>query len=537
MTRETDVLIVGGGPTGLALGLWLAHLGVRFRIIDKAAEPGTTSRALALHARILEFYDQIGLAQEIVAHGLKMTGARLWAGGRERGRVFFGDMGEGISPFPYALIFPQDEHERLLIEHLRELGVAVERPVTLTSFEDRGERVWARLEHPEGHAEEVESRFLVGCDGAHSIVREGLKTGFAGGTYSHVFYVADVEARGPAMNDEINLGLDEAEFLAIFPLKSESGAARRGRFIGTIERAAETEKDLAFEDVSHRLIDSLSLRVEKVNWFSTYRVHHRVAGRFRAGSVFLAGDAAHIHSPVGGQGMNTGIGDAVNLAWKLAAVVKGRAGPALLESYEPERIAFARRLVATTDRAFQFILAEGAFARFARRRLTPWLLPKLFRLAPVRRLMFRTISQTAINYRGSPLATGWAGRLQAGDRLPWLRQLDGFETVPGAPAADNFAPLKSLDWQIHVYGIPSPEARQAAAEAGLPLHQFDWSDAASMAGFERNAIYLIRPDGYIGLAATGDQAPALAAYRSRFVLDFTEPVAQGFDAAMAGQAR
>jgi hypothetical protein len=151
--------------------------------------------------------------------------------------------------------------------------------------------------------------------------------------------------------------------------------------------------------------------------------------------------------------------------------------------------------------------------------------------------MFRTISQTAINYRGSPLATGWAGRLQPGDRLPWLRQLDGFEAVPGAPAADNFAPLKSLDWQIHVYGIPSPEARQAAAEAGLPLHQFDWSEAASMAGFERNAIYLIRPDGYIGLAATGELAAALAAYRTRFVLDFTEPVAHGFDAAMAGQAR
>jgi 2-polyprenyl-6-methoxyphenol hydroxylase-like FAD-dependent oxidoreductase len=532
MARETEVLIVGAGPTGLVLALWLAHRGIRLRIIDAAPEPGTTSRALAVHARILEFYDQIGLAREIAGRGLKMSGARLWAGGRERGRVFFGDrgeeMGEGLSPFPYVLIFPQDEHERLLIRRLKELGVTVERPLALAGFEQTGapgaERVTARLRRPDGSEEVAAARFLAGCDGAHSAVRDGLATGFPGGTYSHVFYVADVEARGPAMNGELNLGLDEAEFLAIFPLKGAEGdGMKRARFIGTVKPDAESRHDLGFDDVSHRLIDSLSLRVERVNWFSTYRVHHRVAGHFRQGSVFLAGDAAHIHSPVGGQGMNTGIGDAVNLAWKLAAVLRGRASPAILESYEPERIAFARRLVATTDRAFQLILAEGPLARFARRRLTSWLLPKLFRFAAVRRQMFLAISQIAISYRGSPLAAGWAGRLQPGDRLPWLSQPMGFQTLgPEAPAADNYAALKSLDWQVHVYGIASPAQHRAAAEAGLPLYRFDWSEAAARAGLERDALYLIRPDGYIGLAAAGDPAPALAAYRARFGLDFAE---------------
>src|SRR5258707_1080138 len=208
---DTEVLIVGAGPTGLVLALWLTRLGVRVRVIDKTAEAGTTSRAVAVQARTLELYGQIGLADEVIERGRRVAAANLWVAGQQVARAVFGDMGVGISPFPYALVFPQDEHERLLIDRLDELGVEVAR----------------------------------------------------------------------------------------------------------------------------------------VNWFSTYRVHHRVAERFREGREFLLGDAAHIHSPVGGQGMNTGIGDAVNLAWKLAAVQHGRANPAILDSYETERIGFARPLVAT----------------------------------------------------------------------------------------------------------------------------------------------------------------------------------------------
>jgi 2-polyprenyl-6-methoxyphenol hydroxylase-like FAD-dependent oxidoreductase len=197
-----------------------------------------------------------------------------------------------------------------------------------------------------------------------------LHVRFQGGTYSPIFYVADVEASGPAMNGELNAGLDKAEFLAIFPL---SGVGR-ARFIGTVKREAESQRNLTFDDVSLQIINSLDIKIARANWFSTYHVHHRVAEHFRKGRAFLLGDAAHIHSPVGGQGMNTGIGDAVNLAWKLPAVVHGRASARLLDSYEPERIAFARRLVATTDRAFRFINRDGAVARFVRVRLVPVLL-------------------------------------------------------------------------------------------------------------------------------------------------------------------
>src|SRR5690348_6408583 len=194
MPRDTDVLILGAGPTGLALALWLARFGVTLRIVDQAQAPGTTSRALVVHARILEFYEQIGLAQDIVARGLKFAAANLWVGGERKARLYFGDMGEGISPFPYALIFPQDEHERLLIERLAALGIAVERPVTAVGMEQRDDGVAVQLRRADGSAESVQAAYVAGCDGTHSFLRKALGLDFPGGSYSHIFYVADVQA-------------------------------------------------------------------------------------------------------------------------------------------------------------------------------------------------------------------------------------------------------------------------------------------------------------------------------------------------------
>src|SRR6266849_5261763 len=379
--RDTEVLIVGAGPTGLVLALWLTRMGVRVRLVDKTAEPGTTSRALAVQARTLELYSQIGLADAVVERGRKFAAANFWVAGKKVGHAVFGAMGAGLSPFPYALIFPQDEHELLLIDRLSEAGVEVERRTELLDFKDADGRVLARLKRPDGAEEECEAVYIAGCDGAHSIVRETLKIGFPGGVYEHLFYVADVEASGAAMNGELHVALDTADFLAVFPLQGES----RARLIGTVREEAEHQhENLSWNDVSKRVMEWMHINVERVPWFSTYHVHHRVADQFRQGCAFLLGDAAHIHSPVGGQGMNTGIGDAVNLAWKLAAVVHGRANASLLDSYEPERIAFARRLVATTDQAFTGVTSRGASARLVRLDIVPLLIPPLFALADVR---------------------------------------------------------------------------------------------------------------------------------------------------------
>jgi hypothetical protein len=200
--------------------------------------------------------------------------------------------------------------------------------------------------------------------------------------------------------------------------------------------------------------------------------------------------------------MNTGIGDAVNLAWKLAAVVRGRADTSLLDSYEPERIAFAQRLVATTDRAFTAVTSPGTLARLIRLHLVPLLLARIYSLHAARRFMFRTVSQTAVNYRGSSLSEGRAGTVHGGDRLPWVKLED----------SDNFAPLTSLDWQVHVYGEATAEVETACQDRKLPLHIFLWSAAAARSGLRRNAVYLVRPDGYVALADAGGSALGVLSY-------------------------
>jgi 2-polyprenyl-6-methoxyphenol hydroxylase-like FAD-dependent oxidoreductase len=499
---STEVLVVGAGPTGLVLALWLTRLNVRVRVIDKTAEAGTTSRAVAVQARTLELYRQIGLADALVEHGWHVLAANLWVTGKKVARAIFGEMGVGLSPFPYALVFPQDQHERLLIARLAEAGVEVERNTELLGFEDTSTSVIARLRRPDGTAETCTAAYIAGCDGAHSVVREGLGIGFPGGTYAHLFYVADVDGSGEALNGELHVALDTTDFLAVFPMDGNG----RARLVGTMQEAEHKNEKLSWNDVSHRVIEWMRIEIRQVNWFSTYRVHHRVANHFGEGRAFLLGDAAHIHSPVGGQGMNTGIGDAVNLAWKLAAVLQQRADASLLDSYEPERIAFARRLVATTDQAFTGVTSAGAIARLVRLRIVPVLFPLITKLSSLRRLLFRTVSQTAVNYRGSRLSEGRVGRLYGGDRLPWVKA-DG--TGVGD---DNFAPLTSLDWQVHVYGDAMPELRAMCKGRELPLHEFTWRPAMAGTGLRRNAVYLVRPDGYIALAERESSATVIASY-------------------------
>jgi len=494
-----DVLIVGAGPTGLVLALCLTKLGVKVRLIDKAAEPGTTSRALAVQARTLELYRQLDLADAVMEQGHKVPAVNLWVKGERAARLPFETIGSGLTPYSFLQIFPQDKHEQLLVARLEQAGVSVERQTELLGFVDAGDHVTARLRGPDGREESCEASYIAGCDGARSITRETIGADFPGGTYRQVFYVADVDASGPSVNGELNIDLDEADFLAVFPLVG----AGQARLIGTVrDERADHAETLVFDDVSNRAIRNLRVDVKKVNWFSTYRVHHRVTDRFRKGRAFLLGDAAHIHSPAGGQGMNTGIGDAFNLAWKMAMVLAGQASDKLLDSYESERLGFARRLVATTDRVFSFVTAEGRFADLLRTRIAPFLIPKVASFDAVRDYMFRTVSQIMLNYRGGPLSRGVAGQVHGGDRLPWVSV--------GGP--DNFLPLATTAWQIHVYGSPSPELASWCAIYDVPMHVFSWRAEHEAAGLARDAFYLLRPDSYVALADSSGALDALDRY-------------------------
>ncbi len=497
---RSTVLVVGAGPTGLVLALWLTRLGVRVRIIDKAAEPGTTSRAVAVQARTLEFYRQVGLSEAVVEAGVQIAAINLWAQSKKAARVPVASLGKGLSPFPYPLIYPQDAHERFLIQQLDELGVKVERPAELVRFDQHADHVRCVIKHADGSEEMYDAAYLAGCDGARSTVRESIAAGFPGGTYSGVFYVADVVGEGPVTNNELHIELDDADFLLVLPMRG----AGHLRLIGPAKwDEGREQRALAFDDIGQRVVRNLNLVITTVNWFSTYHVHHRVASKFRDRRAFLLGDAAHVHSPVGGQGMNTGIGDAVNLAWKLAAVLRRDSGESLLATYEIERIGFARRLVATTDRMFTFITRRGSIAQWVRTRIVPRIVPVMFRIPSARRAMFRVVSQIGVNYRESPLSSGTAGDLRGGDRLPWI------ETEPGS---DNFAPLTLLKWQAHIYGRAGAGVAEACAGLGISLHEFAWRAEMRRAGIARNAVYLVRPDGYIGFADSAGDPQRLRDY-------------------------
>ncbi|OUJ68713.1 FAD-dependent monooxygenase [Hymenobacter crusticola] len=510
MTKSA-VLIVGAGPTGLVHALWLTKQGVTVRLIDKSSGPGETSRAMAVQARTLEFYRQLGMTDAVVATGYKTPAMNLWAQGKHKAQLQLVDAGQEISPYPFVLVFPQDRHEKFLVERLRELGVEVERRTELLSFEDQGDHIEAVLKGPDGQEETCTAAYLAGCDGARSPVRHQMGSGFEGGTYRQLFYVADVVASGVNPPEQAHIAFDQSEFLLVMYY----GQAGQYRFIGTVrdERAEHPEK-LSFEDVGHDAINGLNIKVEKVNWFSTYRVHHRVTDHFRRGRAFLLGDAAHVHSPAGGQGMNTGILDAINLAWKFAAVLKGQASESLLDSYEAERQAFARKLVETTDRLFTFATAEGGFADFVRGNIAPLFISVAYKSEHLREYLFRTISQTTLHYHESPLSAGKAGKVQGGDRLPW---------VP-LPAADNYAPLTDIGWQVHVYGEASADLPAWCIRHGVSLHVFNWQQAHEHAGLAKHAAYLLRPDTYVALADPTGSPAVLDRYLSGHGLTLTDQV-------------
>ncbi len=495
-----DVLVAGAGPTGMVLALALAKQGIRVCIVDRAEGPGTTSRAMAVQARTLELYRPLGLAEEVAAAGRPNPCINLWVKGKRRARLSLRDAGSRLTPYPYVLIYPQYAHEQLLERHLEAAGVRIQRSTELADFEETADGVTARLIQAGGPDLHVEARYLAGCDGARSMVRHKLGTGFGGGTYDHIFYVADVQSRGQAANGEIHLSLETSDFV-IFLGYDDAG---RGRLVGTIRDERGDVDALTFNDVSHRAMAALGLEVEQVHWFSTYRVHHRVTDHYRQGRAFLLGDAAHVHSPAGGQGMNTGIGDAINLAWKLAAVVRGDARDSLLDTYEKERIAFARKLVDTTDRLFSFVTAESGVADFVRTRIAPTFASAAYGIGPVRESIFRILSQTTINYHDSPLSSGVAGRVHGGDRLPWV--------AGGEDSQDNYAPPARIDWQVHVYGQAYPDLRAWCDRHGMILREFEWRQEHDEAGFARNAGYLLRPDGYVALCDPGASAQALEDY-------------------------
>jgi len=511
---DTDVLVVGAGPTGLMLANQLGRHGVRALIIDRHAGPSLQTRALGVQARTLEIYAHLGIVEQALALGTRGTGAEVWARGRRTARVPLGDAGRELSPYPFLLILGQDDNERLLGEALRARGGGVRWNTELVGLAQADGHVRATLKHPDGTVGEVTAAWVAGCDGARSAVRELNGIAFEGAPYEHVFFVADTEVTGPMVPGVLNVYLWETGFHLFFPMRGTD----HWRVVGILPPHLRGRDDLTFADVIPAVRQEAGARLtfKACSWYSTYRIHHRRAARFRSGRCFLLGDAAHIHSPVGAQGMNTGLQDAYNLAWKLALVVSGRAGAALLDSYEAERLPVATALLRTTDRAFSLIVSDGWLAGQLRTRVLAKAMALLMRFRRVQHLAFRTISQTGIRYRRSPLSETQAGlpadAPRAGDRFPWLR----LAFQPQGAAEDLFTRLDDTRFNLILIGQDSRAGGVSALGDLVRIHDVPSEPAnereLARAGIPRPSFYLLRPDGHVGLAGARLDAAAVRRY-------------------------
>ena len=484
--QTTDVLVVGAGPTGLMLANCLVRLGVDVILVDGKAGPTRESRALGVQARTMELYDQLGMADRVLERCTPARGVVPGYRATAFRAVSLPALGATVSPYPRMYVLEQSANEELLEENLQRLGGSVRWRSPLLGLErlDGPRPVRAVLD-----GGSVRARFCVGADGTSSVVRKLRGIRFEGETNPHTYFVLDgVRVRG-IVPDHINIRMAPVDFLLAFPMGGADA-----RLLGVVRSpAAETVVE---EDVRRRLDDVFSVRYDSARWFSTYRVHHRVAAAFRDGPFFLAGDAAHVHSPVGAQGMNTGMQDAHNLACKLADVLSGRAGERSLDRYEAERRPVALRLVSTTDRVFGAVTSEHGLARFARSRVVPVAgrvaaraVPRL----PIAARLFSYVSQTRIHYWMSPdarrLAHGRRGRV-VGRRLKWT--------------GENFASLRSFTWQVHAYSAGLRSAAEAtAARLGIDVHVFGSPGFSSL---RPDRLYLVRPDGFVAEAATPAQA-------------------------------
>lgn len=486
---NTDVLIVGAGPTGLALACQLIRYGIDFQIIDKNETTTPHSKAIGVQARTLEIYEQIGLAEKLIAEGTLATRAQIIVGGKIRGEVFFGEYGKGMSPYPFFLFVEQGIHERILNDFIESHGKSVTWRTEVESFTQNEDGVSALIKNPDGTSQEVNAKYLVGCDGAKSLTRHSLGLEFSGGTLERLFYVADVQIDWDFAHGAFCVCLARESVTAFFPMR---GAENNYRIVGTFPEGHERgEGEILYEEVERQIVadTELELDITKVNWFSVYKVHSRSVNAFSKGRCFLAGDSAHIHTPAGAQGMNTGIQDGYNLAWKLAFVLKGEASPKLLDTYNEERLPNAKRLIQTTDRFFLLGASKSWLAAFIRTRVAPYIANFVFRQSALRKRLFPLVSQIGINYRGSSLAKNIGSfKIKAGMRMPWF-EIDG---------ASVYERLCEPMFHLIVFGsvtMPPIDDLDGRLEViKLPLS----NEVAELFGSEGAFIVILRPDNYIG---------------------------------------
>jgi 2-polyprenyl-6-methoxyphenol hydroxylase-like FAD-dependent oxidoreductase len=476
-TTDIDVLIVGAGPVGLFLANECARRGLRSQIVESRSAQSDHSKALAIFPRTLEIFDMAGIVGPFLKAANRVTSVAVIAHGRRLAHMPFAPE---ESPYPFIAMVPQDITERLLVEQLQYRGGAVEYETSFVSAVQHGDFVSTTLDR-NGQRSELTAAFVVGCDGAHSTVRHLLNLPFEGAQYNDLFLLADIESNEALPADELQLCPSEYGPVAIFPMSST-----RRRIVATIENA---EGDAPSLDLVRKVLSQRGphgIEALGLHWSSYFRIHHRQVTQLRVGRMFVAGDAAHIHSPFGGQGMNTGLHDVWNLAWKLDLAVSGRGNEDLLDSYSTERLPVIRNVIETTDFLTKAMGTPNKFAQALR----DTVIPMVSRLAPFQHAFVQRLSELGIRYGGSPIVEGTGKRY-------FDNSLRG-----GSGIKSRFLLMLDKDADL--------TSTKAALEMAKTLR-----DVVEVRFADHRNATLVRPDGYVAYSASSiDRDGALASVRS-----------------------
>ena len=488
----TDVLIVGAGPTGLMAANQLKRFGINFIIIDSKSGPTRESRAIAVTARSLEIYQQMNLSNRAIKEGKRMKSFNLYSNGKRRAEVKIGEIGKGMSEFSFMLAFEQSKNEEILTQNLIDQGGQVHWHHEFIELKENQDSIIAEVLH-NGENRLISAQYLIACDGASSPVRTQLNFSFKGGTYDHKFFVADALINWDLAYDKLLISPGDKNFCAFLPLNGERGY----RVLGTLPLVFADREDITFSDIESVVIQTIGIKItfEEVNWFSIYKLHHRSVDHFKEGRVFLAGDSAHIHSPAGGQGMNTGLQDAYNLCWKLSMVLRNKAKPSLLDTYNEERLPFAKWLINFTDRGFTMMTSNNWFIKFFRQHFALRLAGLVLKFSFFRPFIFKTLAQIGYSHKGRSLSESLTTQklsINAGDRLPYF---DGKSIYPLFTKANfhllHIANEPLTDDQVNQYSgyfpFPIEVVENKIAE--------EWTKL----GVRKEIFMLIRPDNYTAL--------------------------------------
>jgi len=533
---DCEVLVVGAGPTGLMAAALLQRSGVSVRIVDQRARPSAESRAFAVQARTVELFQSLGLADALLDRGIVNTSINFHVRGKPIGRLNFDRAMAPDTPYPFILMVPQCETEGVQIDDLTAHGVTIERGVDVKTVVQSDHRVHTRCTGPNGRAFEISSAYVIGADGAHSIVRKQLGLSFEGASYEQSFLLADCQVDWEHDHHNFRIFTHGDRIGLFLPLKGHA----MSRVMATDLRE-DPSKSLAMtlEELQEAFREATQLPVTLSNpaWTTRYRTHHRGVKQYRVGRAFLAGDAAHIHSPAGGQGMNTGLQDAANLAWKLAAVLRGGADEALLDSYHDERYPVGQDLLRFTDKLFSAFAAQRGWRAALRDRIVTFVMRRATHLPIPHRKAFRRLSEIDIAYRpgefvedaaNTPEAGPRAGQrapnayvrrgttvfdLIGGYRLSLLvlsrRTLADHEVAAVQAALLRLRSRAPVQAQLVARVVARRDERVIAAETAEVFERYGLSDTNAQ------ALYLVRPDGYVAWRCSGLDFEACAQFMHR----------------------